>query len=329
MKTGKLDWSSMSKLLSLLPSAEEDVIVGPAQGEDAAVIRVRDGFLVIHTDPITTGVRKIGYLAINVAGNDIAVRGVAPKWFLATILLPERFEYELVEEIFADMSTALKEIKGVMIGGHTEVSPGLERPIINVTAAGYTLKKPLFTRDARPGDILYAVGRIGGEGAGVIAWDFTEQLRSLGVDEKDIETAKGFIYDVSVINVALGIRDVITTMHDATEGGLLQAVREIAVASGTKAVLEIDDSMLDPIVVKITRVLGIDPLRLLSSGCVVASVSPENTMELETILEKIKKPYYRIGRLEKGDGEVVVKYRDMTSAIREDIVDEIYKLWRQ
>lgn len=329
MKTGKLDWFSMSKLLSLLPLTEEDVVVGPAQGEDAAVVRVRDGFLVIHSDPITTGVRRIGYLAIHVAGNDIAVRGVAPKWFLATILLPERLDYGLVEEIFTDMSTALREINGVMIGGHTEVSPSLDRPIINVTAAGYTLRKPLFTRDARPGDILYAVGRIGGEGAGVIAWDFSDRLRSLGVEEKVIESAREFIYDVSVINVALKIRDVVTTMHDATEGGLLQAVREIAVASGTSAILEVEDDILDPVVVKIASSLHIDPLKLLSSGCIVATVPPENTDKLESTLSKIGKPYYRIGRLVKGNGEVVIKHRGVTNVIREDIVDEIYKLWRQ
>jgi hydrogenase maturation factor len=319
----------MAQLLQHIVSDDVDLIVGPAQGEDAAVIRVRDGFLVIHSDPITAGVKRIGYLAVHVAANDIAVRGVKPKWFLPVVLLPENYTAEDVEEIFRDMGRALREIDGVVVGGHTETTPGLSRPIVSMTAAGYTTSRVILTRDAREGDLVYFIGRVGGEGAGVIAWDFEHLLVELGVDRNIIERAKSFIHDISVVKTALEIRDYVNTVHDATEGGVLQAVREIAVASSKDIVINLDNVVLDPIVKAVITAVKLDPLKLLSSGCLVATVPGHCKSQFEKALSDLNKPYSLVGRVKSGHGDVYLQVNsNLVEVIKSDIIDEIYKLWK-
>ncbi|WP_243670823.1 AIR synthase related protein [Vulcanisaeta sp. JCM 16161] len=115
---------------------DDDVIIGPRVGEDAAIVRVGDKYLAVHTDPITGAVEGIGWLAINIVANDIAVRGIKPRWFLLTLLLPRDVGEDGIRTIMTDVNKALTELGGSLIGGHTEYTPGLDRVIASTTAIG-------------------------------------------------------------------------------------------------------------------------------------------------------------------------------------------------
>ena len=129
---GKLDFSLLERLLGKYQSKTDSrVIIGPKLGEDAAVIDFPDRYLVAKTDPITFATEEIGWYAVQVNANDIATRGAVPKWFQATILLPEnKTTEELVANIFSQIQNACEELNITIIGGHTEVSYNLDRPII-------------------------------------------------------------------------------------------------------------------------------------------------------------------------------------------------------
>lgn len=329
MKTGKLPWNILVELLSILPSKDIDLVIGPMIGEDAAVIRFKDGFLVIHVDPITAASEKIGWLAIHVAANDIAVRGVKPKWFLSTILLPKDIETRKIRSIFEDMRNALRDLNGVMIGGHTEITPGIDRPIIIITAAGYTCGRVILTRDARPGDNILIMGDIGGEGASIIAWDFENLLLEKGVNKNVIEKAKKYLWQISVVDKALVIKDYVNTMHDPTEGGILQGLREIALASNTSIVLDLDNILINDTIASITKAVGLDPLKILSSGTLIATIPPENKNFVEKLLEERNYSFMFCGYVKSGEpGKVFLKRNGkIIGVIDNDIVDEIYKLW--
>jgi hydrogenase expression/formation protein HypE len=329
LRSGKLPWNMMLKLLSIIPSKDIDLIMGPGIGEDAAIIRLRDGFLVIHSDPITAASKRIGWLAVHIVANDIAVRGARPRWFLPVVLIPESTNTRDVEEIFRDMSTALNELGGIAVGGHTEVTPGLNRPLISMTAAGYTSDRVVLTKDARPGDEIVVIGRIGGEGISVIAWDFEELLLEKGVDRRVVEKARSYLWDISVVEKALSVKEYVNSMHDLTEGGLLQGLREIALASGNAAIIDLDEVIVDEVVKEITGKLSIDPLRLLSSGSLVATVPPDRREEVEQVLEEKKYNYCFCGRIVESDhGRVFVRRGGkVIDIIDRDITDEIYKLW--
>jgi len=138
LSIGKLPPSILESLVfSRLGVIDARVLVGPRIGEDAAIIDIGDNrVLAIHVDPITEALERIGWLGIHVASNDIAVRGVRPKWFLSTVLLPRGEALEALDTITRQMDSALKEVGGMLIGGHAEVSPGIEKPIVVVTAMG-------------------------------------------------------------------------------------------------------------------------------------------------------------------------------------------------
>ncbi len=328
LKTGKLDWKTMTRLLGKLPVKDPDVVLGPSQGEDAGVVRLGDGFIVTHSDPITTGVKHAGYLAVHVAANDLAVRGVQPRWFLPTILVSPESTMEELEELFTEMGRALEEVNGVVVGGHTEVTPGLPRTIIVVTAIGYTNGRVVMTRDARPGDIVIAIGKIGGEGAGVLAWDWEERLLEKNVPVEYVRKAKNYMYDISVVKIALRLRNIVNAMHDVTEGGLIQAVRELAVASGKKVVLDASKIRLDPVVDTIVSSFGLDPLKILSSGCVIATMPESRLKTAEKVALESNKEFNIIGWVEDSDKpEVLLKKGYETISINSDVVDEIYKVW--
>ncbi|OYT40463.1 MAG: AIR synthase [Desulfurococcales archaeon ex4484_58] len=329
-KTGKLPWNILLELISILPTKDPDLVVGPAIGEDAAIIRFKDGFLVIHSDPITAASRRIGWLAVHIAANDIAVRGVKPKWFLPVIMLPNNFNKDDIRGVFEDLKKALEEVNGVVIGGHTEISPEISKPIISTTAIGYTMDRVILTRDAHPGDHVVVIGRIGGEGASIIAWDFEEKLRGKNIDQKIIDRTKKYIENISVVDKALTIKNYVNSMHDPTEGGILQGLRELALASNTGIILDLDQITIDENISTIVGSMGLDPLRILSSGALIATV-PDNRLEdLIKILEEKNYQYSICGLVVKDNpGKVILKKQGkIVEVIDYDIIDEIYKLWR-
>ena len=98
---GKLPAEDLTKLLRKYAPNDPRLVVGGSIGEDAAVIDMGDRYLVAKTDPITFATDEIGWYAVNINANDIACSGATPRWFLATLLLPEDATTpELVDTIF-------------------------------------------------------------------------------------------------------------------------------------------------------------------------------------------------------------------------------------
>ena len=192
LKPGKLPPELLQRLLTSYISPDPRVIVGPAVGEDAAIIDMGDRYLIAKSDPITFATDAIGYYAVVVNANDIATRGGQPKWFLATLLLPEQTtSVSLVESIFAQIAQACHAFGIALVGGHTEVTYGLDRPIV----AGHMLGEVdpaalITTAGARIGDVLLLTKGICLEGAAIIARERAQDLSRLGVAEAVIERAK-------------------------------------------------------------------------------------------------------------------------------------------
>ncbi len=132
------------------------LIIGPRVGEDAAVIELGDRYLVAKSDPVTFVEGRIGWYAVHVNANDIACMGAQPFWFLMTLLLPENLTDEkMVETIWADVRSACKDLGITLCGGHTEITQGLDRPILCGQMLGEVNKERLVRGDgAQPGDVI-------------------------------------------------------------------------------------------------------------------------------------------------------------------------------
>lgn len=307
---------------------DPDVIQGPGIGEDAGIVRAGDGFIVAHSDPITAAEKYIGWLAVHVASNDVAVRGAKPRWLLLTILIPPGSGTDLLEEIARDADTAAKYIGATIIGGHTEVTPGIPRPMVIATAIGFTRGRVIRTCDARPGDKVFIIGRVGGEGVGIIASDFMDLLIRKGLSPDLMHKASEFIRDVSVVDKALAIKEYVSAMHDPTEGGILEALYEVAIASNNTIYIDLNKIKLDPIVEKITRALNIDPYKLLSSGTLIAIVPKTFVDNVTNILEIHGYLYSQCGEVRKGKPRLIIKRGSELETLENMVADEIYRLWR-
>ena len=307
---------------------DPDVVQGPGIGEDAGIVRAGDGFIVAHSDPITAAEKYIGWLAVHVASNDVAVRGVQPRWLLLTILMPPGSSTALLEEIARDADAAARSINATIIGGHTEITPGIPRPIVITTAIGFTRGRVIRTCDAQPGDKVFVIGRVGGEGASVIASDFRDLLVKKGLSIDLINKASEFIKDISVVDKAMVIKEYVSAMHDPTEGGILEALYEVAVASNNTIYIDLDKVKLDPIVEEITEALNIDPYKLLSSGSLLATVPNSYVNDVINILETQGYYYSQCGEVRKGEPKLIIKRGDKVELLESMIVDEIYRLWK-
>ena len=128
---GKLPAEHLARLLARYAPFDERVVLGPGVGRDAAVISFGDRYLVAKADPITFATDEIGWYAVHVNANDVACTGATVRWFLATLLLPEgRTDPPLVDAIFDQIAVACAELGVGLVGGHTEITHGLDRAIV-------------------------------------------------------------------------------------------------------------------------------------------------------------------------------------------------------
>ncbi len=280
LPVGKLRAETLQRLFDKYVPADARVVVGPKIGEDAAVIEMGDRYLVATTDPITFATDEIGWYALQVNANDLAVRGARPRWFLATLLLPERRTTDaLVEQIFSQIGQACEEMEVSLVGGHTEVTHGLDRPVVVGTMLGEVPKDKLVTtRGARAGDSLLLTKGVPLEGAAIIAREKEAELVRRGVPRSVIERARTFLHrpGISVVPEALLAAELapVHSMHDPTEGGVATAIWELAEASRVGLRVERERIPLLPEGERLCREFDLDPLGTIASGSLLLALAP-------------------------------------------------------
>lgn len=285
---GKLPLELMQRLLDF-PIPDPRVRLGPGIGLDAAVIEMGDRCLVLKADPITFATDAIGWYAVQINANDIATTGALPRWMMAILLLPEgRTDVELVEEIFQQLRAACAALGITLIGGHSEVTYGLDRPIVAGFMVGEVETERLVTpRGARAGDAVILSKPIAIEGTSVIAREKRSELRPI-FGEAFLDRCANFLYDpgISVLEDArIAMRaGRVRAMHDPTEGGLATGLWELAQAAGLG--LRVDRAAV-PIYPE-TRALcghyGLDPWGLLASGSLLIAAPPEDAPAIRDAL---------------------------------------------
>lgn len=307
----KIPFGFMDELFFENDIEDESVIQGPDYGEDASVIKMNDEqYLVAHPDPISGAVNNIGWLSINIPSNDIAVCGAEPRWALPAIQVPEDMGEDDLRYIVADMKEAAADLGISIVGGHTETVEGIERPLVTTTVLGMT-DEPVLTSGSEPGDILVQIAPAGIEGTWILACDFEEELLDRGVREGTIEKVKSWRDRISVVEEALRIKDRATSMHDPTEGGVIQGSFEMAKASGNDIFIDTEIDIAHE-TRELCDALSIDPMKLISSGCLLATVPREDDIEYGT----------RIGKVEEGSGDLYHK----EDKVEETSTDELFRV---
>ena len=256
----------------------EEVLMGSAVGEDCAALELPEGYIfVCSTDPITAAKENTGRLAVSVTANDLASAGAEPVAVMLTILLPEGADEELLSGLMSEVSAQAELLNIEIIGGHTEVTDTVVRPLLSVTGIGRVRKdKFVPTGGAHPGEDLIVTKAIGIEGTYIIATEHEKKLLET-LPESLIKRAQGFIKDISVVDEGLLAGEYgVCAMHDITEGGIYGALWEMCEASGVGCEVDIKKIPVRQETIEIAEVFGLDPYRLISSGSMLIACRDGN-----------------------------------------------------
>jgi hydrogenase maturation factor len=295
-----------STFLRLTGASSDAIVTPPLPGLDFAALRVDGKYMIVSADPVTGVAREVGRYAISVSANDVATSGNRPQFAESVVLMPEGADANYAAKIAMQMDSEARKIGVSIVGGHTEVTPGLHHPIVMVTAFSF-VDGYVSSRDAKEGDTIMMSKTAGLEGTAV-----------LGGQRK-------FLDNLSVVDEAAAAyaTGVVHAMHDCTEGGVLGATFEMSLASGLGFELVEKKVPVAPETEDLCRRLGIDPLKLIGSGALLFAVEKGKEANVSRALSSISR-VSSIGRFNRA-GRILVRKDGTRRTLREAPEDE---LWR-
>lgn len=328
LKVGKLDNDLLERIVfQKITFKRPEVLTRPGIGEDCAVVDFGTYECVMSTDPITAAVGDIGRLSIHISCNDIASNGVEPLGIMLTVMLPEGTEPEDVEEIMKQAASASEELGVEIIGGHTEITSAVTKPIIVSTAIGRGEKWASKQRETmKPGDYILITKEAGLEGTAIIARDYEDELKNI-LTQSELDFAKSLMNQVSVVKEGIIAGKIGTSgMHDVTEGGILGAVWEMCRRGNVGAECWVDAIPVEDVTRKICDQYDVDYLRLISSGSMIIMTGPQ---KLDSMLEALAAAGIRatcIGVIKEAEEGIKMEVAGEKIEIAPPAGDELYKV---
>ena len=288
---GKVDRASFDRIIfPRLGKKDGTVVIGPQHGVDAAVIELPDKNVMVITEDPTFGLPVLmphfGWAIVHICASDVAVLGVKPRYMTICLMLPPGTADSVLENIWSEVDSECKKLDIAIVGGHTGIYPGIAYPLNGgCTVIGLGSKKQLTpASNARIGDRVIMTKGPAIEATGVLALQVEKALvKELG--KELVDKAQGLFFEMTVVKDALIAAPHAHAMHDATEGGLLNGVYEIAAASGTGVTLFEDRIVIPPEVRQVCRYFAIDPLISISEGTLVITAAPDKAPKIITDLK--------------------------------------------
>ena len=268
--------------MDLLKSRRKEVLVGANLGGDTASL-LAEGSFCVHTDPITGATEEIGSLAIKVVLNDISAGFGEPIAVLLTLLLPESMDESDVKRIMLDAEREAENWNVEIVGGHTEFTDAVNRPIVNAVGIG---KRAGNYKPYAPkvGDSIIVTKNLALEGSFILA---EQHAKKLSLSQGELDELRHYAESTSVMREAEVVRlsGLPALMHDITEGGVLGAVAEISDIAKIGIQIELTSTLVSELTQKICDTLGVNPYRLISSGSMLI-ITPNGQKMSELLATK-------------------------------------------
>jgi hydrogenase maturation factor len=286
------------------------------------------GAIVLTADPVTFTDVRLGAYAVAVNANDIVAMGGEPVYFTTTVLLAQGTTEDDLEEIFSDIADACARNGLLWVGGHTEVTPVVNRTVVCGQAVGFLSGPPLSTAGACPGDSLCMTKWAGLEGSTTIARERPEATRNALGDE-GYRIVLGWLDDpgISIVEEGRLLHGMaLTSGHDPTEGGVATGIHEICRASCVGARVRQKALYVKEETRLICKRFGMDPLGLLGSGAFLFTAAPAVAEEACRRLGAGGIPAAVIGRIAEPGSGVWLEEGDGLTPLRFSEQDEIARL---
>jgi len=319
MKIGKIDRETFSRyLLKRLGKTDATVLVPPRTGVDAGVVNAGGGrVLVIAEDPIFTmpalPLEMFGRFTVHIGASDVAVMGVKPRYMTYSLLMPPESGVRDLKTIVDSIHETAVSLDIAIVGGHTGFYPGLAAPLVGgITVFAFAKKGAYVTpAGARPGNAVILTKGPAIETAGLLSALREKELRGK-YPPALVRRAKRLCYEITVVEDALTAMKAggVTAMHDATEGGVIGGLFEMASASGVG--LEADERlMIYPDEVRmVCEAFGIDPVCAIAEGSLLLTSEPAAVPKILRRLKAAGIEASVIGRVTANRRKRLLKRRD-------------------
>lgn len=321
MRIGKLDNRDLSRLiLDKFQLRRPETVAGPAIGADCAVVDPCGDLIALSTDPITSAsYTRVGSLTVHVCCNDAASIGAEPIGLMVTLLAPPSVTEDMLARIADDLAEAALLANVDILGGHTEITDAVTRPITSCTVVA-RLNRTVRPRGMQEGDEVIMTKFAGLEGSLMIAEDAEKLLP--GYDAAELKRLCALSACLSVVPEArIAVRHGATAMHDVTEGGVLGALWELSTHAGVGLLIDRDAISVLPETRHVCARLALDPYKLIGSGSLLIAAADATTLLLALHAADI--PAVRVAKA-CGAG---VRFTDGT-AVEPPQADEIYRLFQ-
>jgi len=277
---GAFDRFFAEELLARFPS--------PELGRRSDAARLGFGSLVLAVtcdaftvDPLFFPGGDIGTLAVCGTANDLLTEGARPEWLLMSLVLGEEIDPLVVGRVLDSVHEQASRSGAVLVGGDTKAMKGLRSElIVTMTGMGVVRREgpALGFETVGPGDELVVTGPIAAHSVAVLS-----AREGLGF-EKVISS------DCRDVGLSIGplVRGSpsIHALRDATRGGLLGVLHELANATGMAVELDVDAVPVAREVTMAAEMLGLDPLELTNEGCFVIVVEAGTARRLVAELKE-------------------------------------------
>jgi len=244
------------------------------------------------------------------------------------MLLPQSIELSQIKRIMEQINEAATSLDIAVVGGHTEITLDIDRPILITTAFGETNGKMVInTNGAKVGDAIIVTKGVAIEGTAILSTEMADSLKGK-VDEETIRKAQRFVRMISVVKDAMIAAEVggVHAMHDVTEGGIATGLQEVAWAS--KVGIRVDEKNIPVFeeTKKICDALGIDPLKTISSGMLIIAADAKKANEIVEALKKASIQGKIIGEVVKKDEGAYIQRKDGSKLdLSKPLEEELWK----
>ncbi len=255
------EFALISRLTALFDTGEH-VLVGP--GDDAAVLRVRTGHVVVSTDLMVedrhfrrdwVSGADVGHRAAAQNLSDVNAMGGRATSLTLGLVLPADLPAQWALDLAAGFAEECRTVGATVVGG--DLTRG-DRVVVAVTVLGACTEAPVLRSGAGPGDVLALTGRQGWAGGGLAV--LTRGFRSPRVLVEAYRRAEP-PYEAGPVAARAGA----TAMIDVSDG-LLADAAHLAAGSGVALDVRRDALEVPEPLVAVGAALGVDPLQFVLGG---------------------------------------------------------------
>jgi len=310
MRFGKPNAQYMSQTVYRLKGKRRsEVLSGPQQGLDVSVVRLGKGKVMVATsDPLSyipqVGPEASAWLSIHLLASDLTTTGFSPEYGLFDFNLPPAMGNSQFAMFWKAFHDECKKLGISIIGGHTGKYPGIDYSVIGggVLLATGSEKKYLTSSMGHSGDEVILTKGAAIETTAVLTRTFQRKVKK-ALGPKLFALAWNYLGKTSTVRDALrassiGVRgDGVTAMHDATEGGVIAGLIELASASNLGMIVDLESIPISEESRALCDHFRIDPMVSLSEGSLIIASTPAKTDKILSKLTSAGIPSCVVGRL--------------------------------